>query len=237
MTTSLEAHLSRQVERSREFFWNRLRWRLILSRLPKGEAELVDVGAGPGFLGDLLRRRRPQIAYRYVEPIAGLERRLVERFGAAANRRDRDFDAAAYVTLMDVLEHQEDDRAFMEELAGKVTPGAMLLLTVPAMPWLWSGWDEMLGHHRRYTKAGLREVAAPLPFEVVEEAYLFPELIPLGLARRLRISGDAEDGAAAEFPDLPRALNEGLYRIGSVSLAMRRLWPAGTSLFAALRRV
>lgn len=238
MTTSLETHLSRQVERSRDFFWNRLRWELILSQLPDGATELVDVGAGPGFLGDLLRRRRPEVEYRYVESIEELERRLAERFGADANRRDRDFADADHVTLMDVLEHQEDDREFMRGLAAKMTPGATLLLTVPAMPWLWSGWDEMLGHHRRYTKAGLRELVAPLPFEIAEQAYLFPELIPLGLVRRWRMSKSGEtDGTAAEFPDLPRTLNQGLYGIGRASLAMRRLWPAGTSLFTALRRI
>lgn len=237
MTEELESHLSRQVERSRDFFWNRLRWELILSRLPEAEAELVDVGAGPGFLGDLLGRRRPQIEYRYVEPIEGLERRLCERFGAAANRRDRDFYGAGYVTLMDVLEHQEDDREFIEQLATKMAPGATLLLTVPAMPWLWSRWDDLLGHHRRYTKASLRAVVAPLPFEVIEQAYLFPELIPPGLLRRLSMKGAQSGDGAAEFPDLRPALNESLYRLGCASMAMRRLWPAGTSLFAALRRV
>ncbi|HEV7615608.1 MAG TPA: methyltransferase domain-containing protein [Solirubrobacterales bacterium] len=226
------------MERSRDFFWNRIRWELILSQLPLGATELVDVGAGPGFLGDFLRQRRPAIEYRFVEPIAGLERQLEARFGADANRREGDFGAASTVTLMDVLEHQPDDRAFMAELAAKMAPGSTLLLTVPAMPWLWSDWDSMLGHYRRYTKQMLREALAPLPFELQEQGYLFPELIPLGLVRRARMrGGDGEEAAAdAEFPDLPRPLNEALYRLGGATTALRRLWPAGTSLFAVLRR-
>ena len=139
---------------------------------------------------------------------------------------------------MDVLEHQRDDREFMAGLAGKMAPGATLLLTVPAMPSLWSDWDSMLGHYRRYTKRALRETVAPLPFEIVEQSYLFPELLPLGWLRRWRMqqgrSGpNAED---AEFPDLPKALNEALYQAGRGSLLLRRLWPAGTSLLAILRR-
>jgi hypothetical protein len=225
------------MERSRDFFWNRVRWELICSRLP-ASGELVDVGAGPGFLGDFLRARRPGIDYRFIEPIEGLERGLEERFGAAANRRESaDFGAASSVTLMDVLEHQEDGHRFMAELAAKMAPGATLLLTVPAMPWLWSDWDSMLGHYRRYTKRMLRETVAPLPLEIVEQSYLFPELIPLGLVRRLRMrGGSGEDGADAEFPQLSRPLNETLYRLGSGTTALRRLWPAGTSLFATLRR-
>jgi hypothetical protein len=236
---ALELHLNRQMERSREFFWNRLRWELISSQLPAaGTAELVDVGAGPGFLGDFLRERHPAIVYRYIEPIDGLERQLEDRFGADANRRDRDFGDASYATLMDVLEHQEDDRAFMADLAAKMEPGSTLLLTVPAMPSLWSNWDRMLGHYRRYTKDSLLQTVAPLPFEVVEQSYLFPELLPLGWLRRLRMRGQvAADGAAdAEFPELPRLLNEVLYRVGVGSMALRRRWPAGTSLFAVLSR-
>jgi SAM-dependent methyltransferase len=238
---TLEIHLNRQMERSRDFFWNRLRWNLVSSQLPLGGCELVDVGAGPGFLGDFLRDHHPGIDYRYVEPIEGLERSLGERFGVDANLRDRDFGSASYVTLLDVLEHQENDRKFLAELADRMEPGATLLLTVPAMPWLWSDWDAMLGHYRRYTKRMLRDVIEPLPLELVEQSYLFPELIPLGLVRRVRLrsqtnGGASGDPAGAEFPDLPLWLNETLFRVGTVTMAARRLWPSGTSLFAVLTR-
>jgi hypothetical protein len=234
-------HLSRQAERSQAFFWNRLRWGLVSQWLPASgsPSELVDVGAGTGFLGEFLGQRHPQVGYRYVEPLESLENSLVERFGADANRRDRDsFGSAQFVTLLDVLEHQEDDRVFLRELADKMAPGALLLLTVPAMPFLWSEWDVVLGHYKRYTKDALATAAAGLPFEVEEVSYLFPELLPLGLIRRLRMpaGSSASVDASAEFPDLPDWLNGGLYRLGRVSMSQRRLWPAGTSLFAALRR-
>ncbi|MGE5336102.1 MAG: class I SAM-dependent methyltransferase [Nitrososphaerota archaeon] len=232
----LEQHLSRQAERSQDFFWNRLRWELVSGQVGEDCARLVDVGAGPGFLGEYLARRRPGLEYWFVEPIAELEARLSERFGAEANRRDRDFEGAGCVTLMDVLEHQEDDRAFMADLAERMDPGATLLLTVPAMPWLWSGWDAMLGHYRRYTKRMLREAVTSLPLAIEEEAYLFPELIPLGLVRRLRLREAGEDPGAAEFPDLSKPVNEALYRVGKASVGLRRVWPAGTSLFARMRR-
>lgn len=232
----LEQHLAKQAEVSRNFFWNRLRWELVSEHLGRDCRRLVDVGAGPGFLGDFLSRRDPGVEYWFVEPIETLESQLVGRFGAEANRHERDFQGATHVTLMDVLEHQEHDRAFMADLAARMDPGATLLLTVPAMPWLWSGWDAMLGHYRRYTKATLREAVGSAPFQVEEESYIFPELIPLGLLRRRRLRDAEEDPSAAEFPQLPRALNEGLYWVGKASIKARRLWPAGTSLFARLRR-
>jgi hypothetical protein len=240
--TTLESHLNRQAERSERFFWNRLRWSLILERLPAGEAiEVVDVGAGPGFLGDHLAGTRPRAQYRFIEPLRGLEEGLESRFGAESNYKDRDsFGAAGFVTLLDVLEHQEDDRAFMAELVAKMSPGSLLLLTVPAMPSLWSQWDVVLGHYRRYRKETLASAIAGLPLAVEETAYLFPELLPLGWIRRLRLGRgaeiSAEDAASAEFPDLSNAVNETLFRLGSLTMRQRRHAPAGTSLFAALRR-
>jgi hypothetical protein len=236
---TLEAHLQHQVDRSERFFWNRLRWDLVLEHLPIGEpVEVVDVGAGTGFLGDVLQRERPQATYRFVEPIPALQDRLTSRFGAESNAGPLDpFGPGTYVTLLDVLEHQADDRLFMQGLAARMPPLSTLLVTVPALPALWSDWDEALGHHRRYTKGTLRQVISGLPFRVAEMSFLFPELLPLGLIRRIRARGKSglSDGSA-EFPDLPGPINETLYLIGKGSLRLRRWWPAGTSLFAVLER-
>lgn len=233
---ALEQHLSRQAEVSRDFFWNRLRWELVCDELGGDCTRVVDVGAGVGFLGDYLQRQRPGLEYWFVEPIQPLEEGLVDRFGFEANRRDCDFAGASHVTLMDVLEHQEDDRAFLAELTERMDPGATLLLTVPAMPSLWSTWDAMLGHYRRYTRQSLRAATAFLPLQIEEESYLFPELIPLGLLRRLQMQGGKEaDPEEAEFPELPKPLNETLYRLGRMTVRARRFWPAGTSLYVRLR--
>jgi SAM-dependent methyltransferase len=237
LPTTLEDHLNRQVEHSRGFFWNRVRWELIDAQLPGSTTKVVDVGAGTGFLGDFLAEHRPEVKYAFVEPIEGLQKELEERFGADANRWEKDFFGASHLVLLDVLEHQGDDRAFLADLASRMDPGATLLLTVPAMPSLWSKWDVMLGHYRRYTKSMLTAAIDPLPFELEESAYLFPELVPVAMWRRLkRGRGEGEEGDDAEFPQLPDTLNEGLYRLGSATAAARRLAPAGTSLFARLRR-
>jgi hypothetical protein len=229
----LERHLAHQLEHGRSFFWHRLRWGVVSQYLPDGSFALVDVGAGIGLIGEFLHDARPDATYRFVEPIAFLEAELEERYGAGANAKDESrFEDASVVTLLDVLEHQEDDRAFMTELVAKLEPGTTLVVTVPAGSYLWSSWDEALGHYRRYDRDSLRRAVAGLPVEIVELDYLFPELVPLGLVRRLR----RRRGDEAEFPELPASANAALYRIGSASLRLRRRWPAGTSLLAVLRR-
>ena len=238
--TALENHLRRQIEHSRHFFWHRVRWRALRFHLPADHPfRLVDIGAGAGLLGDFLTRQVPLASYGFVEPLESLERYLESRFGADANYRRRDrYDGVEVVTLMDVLEHQQDDRAFLAQLLDRMERGAVLVVTVPALQSLWSPWDTALGHFRRYDKATFRRGIEGLPVELRELSYLLPEMVPLGWLRKLvrRRLEDRPSGESAEFPDLPKPLNDVLYGLGTVSLRLRRWWPAGTSLLAVLVR-
>ena len=237
MVEPLEVHLQRQVEHSERFFWHRLRWRAIREYLPNdANFEVVDVGAGAGLLGTYLRRDRPLATYRFIEPIESLSSMLRSVHGVSADAAaDSRFTAARFVTLLDVLEHQEDDAQFIGGLVAKMEPGSVLLLTVPALPKLWSPWDEALGHYRRYTRSSLLESFNGLPLTILEVSYLFPEMLLPGYLRTRRgRTGERVDVTVdAEFPDLPGWANDVLYFLGTASLALRRHWKAGSSLFLA----
>lgn len=201
-----------------------------------GPFDLVDIGAGAGFAGEYLRTSRPEARYFFIEPIATLERRLEERFGPDRNLREAaSLAGMSCALLMDVLEHQRDDRAFIGEILDKMDAGSRLFVTVPAGPSLWSEWDVLLGHFRRYTRVSLRAVVDERPVAVEELSYVFPELIPLAFWRRLQSRPGASHGG--EFPDLPAWVNETLYWSGRLTLPMRSMWPAGTSLYMRLRKL
>ena len=238
---SLEAHLRRQIEHSRNFFWHRLRWQAVAAYLPRGRSfQLLDVGAGAGLLGVFLQRDFPLASYRFVEPIESLQRYLESSYGAAANAGGwTSYNGIEYVALLDVLEHQDDDRQFLGGLLARMAPGATLIITVPALMQLWSGWDVALGHRRRYDRRSLRRAFDGLPVKVVEMSFIFPEMIPFGLLRT-RLRAAPANGQptleSAAFPDLPRIVNDALFVIGRGSLALRRKSPTGSSLLAVLHK-
>jgi hypothetical protein len=233
----LEAQLLRQTERSRDFFWHRLRWDVVRDYLPEDRPfDLIDVGAGAGLLGRFLERDRPLGTYRFIEPILSLNRFLEGAYGKDRNAKSLEvFEGIEYVTLLDVLEHQRNDRGFLRALVDRMEAGSRLFVTVPAFAWLWSGWDVALGHYRRYDRRTLAERWRGLPVRVIELNYLFPELIPAAMLRRLR-RGVVRHASETAFPDPPRALNEALYQLGRVTLRFRSWWPGGTSVFAALEK-
>ncbi|MBJ6724095.1 class I SAM-dependent methyltransferase [Geomonas sp. Red875] len=69
------------------------------------------------------------------------------------------------VIASEVMEHCEDDIAFLELLGGKLHDGGHLLLTVPSHMDKWGANDDFCGHVRRYERAELNEKLVRAGFE------------------------------------------------------------------------
>jgi SAM-dependent methyltransferase len=62
------------------------------------------------------------------------------------------------VILSNVLEHIADDGRALADFKRLLPPGGRVVILVPALPALYGSIDEAVGHHRRYTSAGLRNL-------------------------------------------------------------------------------
>jgi SAM-dependent methyltransferase len=60
------------------------------------------------------------------------------------------------VLALDVIEHIDDDRAALARIATLVRPGGIVIVSVPALPELFSHFDEVQQHRRRYLPDSLR---------------------------------------------------------------------------------
>ena len=68
----------------------------------------------------------------------------------------RDLPRYDCVLALDVIEHIDDDCRAVQQLSGLVNPGGRLILSVPAIPELYSEFDEIQGHRHRYTADSLK---------------------------------------------------------------------------------
>lgn len=73
------------------------------------------------------------------------------------------FDA---VGIFDVIEHIENDVKALEHCARLLKSNGRLFLTVPARAELWSVYDDISGHKRRYTRETLRAVLKKSGFSI-----------------------------------------------------------------------
>jgi hypothetical protein len=215
-------------------FWHWVRFDVVADAVVRSHArQVVDIGAGSGMLGDWLAIRQPGVQYRFDELSPLLDASLAARFGPSARYpSDAEIPPSAVVTLLDVIEHIEDDSAALRQLAIRMSPGASLVVTVPAMPWAYSQWDVALGHFRRYSRQQLRTLLESTGFEVDECSYLFVEMTPMLPVRKFRRTARAD----ADFPAMSPAANRIGYAISSASSRLRRFWPIGSSVVAIGRR-
>src|SRR5262249_44374054 len=88
------------------------------------------------------------------------------------------------VLMLDVLEHIADDHEALRAARSAVRPGGHLLLTVPALSWLWSRHDEVNDHFRRYSRSLLRTVLRDAGFHVESVRYFFAWTVAPMLVRR-----------------------------------------------------
>jgi SAM-dependent methyltransferase len=108
------------------------------------------------------------------------------------------FGDAAFDLLLatDVLEHVDDDVAALRELRRVAAPGALLLVTVPAHPRLWSDHDVALHHRRRYRRAELLDRVRSADWDPVVVTWWNAFLLaPIALARRLGRGSETPGGA------------------------------------------
>lgn len=147
---------------------------------------------------------------------------------------DASFDA---VLALDVIEHVADDIALLREARRVLRPGGVLVLTVPALPWLWSAHDDVNRHYRRYTLGSLREALHSGGFRGRRVSYYNAILLPLAIARKFvnRVGGSDEH----HLEDLPGPLNSALRGVLGLEgrVISRRSLPLGASLIAAARPV
>jgi hypothetical protein len=89
------------------------------------------------------------------------------------------------VIMLDVLEHIEDDKAFLaHDVVPRLKPESNIVISVPAHPSLFTSHDEFLGHHRRYTRRQLLSVSRAF-FRINEHGYLFTSLALVRLLQRV----------------------------------------------------
>jgi SAM-dependent methyltransferase len=91
------------------------------------------------------------------------------------------------IGAFDVVEHLSDDLQAFRSLHSMLKPGGMLLLTVPAHQSLWSYFDEVGHHCRRYEPADLRRKLNQTGYDIEFLSQFMASIYPLlWLVRRTR---------------------------------------------------
>jgi len=240
-----EVEYERMYEAEQVSWWFRARRRIlsdVLGRLHLPEsADIVDVGCGTGGNLPMLEAFGTVLGVEYSPTGARFARTRTQCTIVEGSATETSLESEAYdlATMLDVLEHLEDDSAGLAEVHRILKRGGYFVFTVPAFMMLWSAHDEALHHYRRYRRPELSGKLTAAGFEIEWLSYynasLFPPVAAVRLARRWIGGGDAAaDGV--EVPPRPiNALLEGVFAAERHVVGRLRL-PFGVSLIGVARK-
>jgi SAM-dependent methyltransferase len=225
---------------TREHFWIRRRFE-VMKRLAdsaiRNATRCAEIGCGNG----LLQR---ELEDHYGISVPGFELneiallKNVSRTSAlyCYNIHQCNPEFHAYFDLLflfDVLEHIEDESAFLQSIKFHLADSGTLIVNVPAHQFLFSDYDRAAGHMRRYSANRLAMVLEQNGFRKRAITYWGLPLVPLLLLRKvIRLqSTDAKAG----FDPRTRTVNSLLSFLARCEPLPQSF--LGTSVMAVLEKV
>jgi len=208
---------------------------IILSR----QSTVLDVGCGTGAI--LAMFQKSFEAYGTDTSALAIEfcrkRGLANTFCCTLDTFPRSELRFDLITLLDVIEHIDNDGGILRQTYELTKPDGHILVTVPAYQFLWSRHDDLNHHKRRYTRSRLQHLLETGGFIVEKLSYYNSLLFPTALVSRVaeRFVKPKTD-TTLDLP--PRFLNSTLESIfGCERFLLRKFsFPFGLSIIALAKK-
>jgi ubiquinone/menaquinone biosynthesis C-methylase UbiE len=205
---------------------------------------VLDVGCGTGGLLDQMSPTADTLVGVDISPDAlhycsrRHHKNLVLADASSIGLPSHHFDV---ITAIGVIEHLDDDRAFLLEMGRLLKADGVLILLTSSFPYLWSMHDTANRHKRRYYLRSLEKQIRQNGFETVRFShfnfFLFPILAPILMFHRLLYGIDSARPQRI-LPTPPPLVNTLLTWILLVEAQLIR-WirlPWGISLIGVFRK-
>ena len=229
--------------------WWRARTRLTLDLLKRQgiapPARVLDAGCGWGTTLEKLelegyRAVGADISRRALQGLDGPGRELIEL--DLTQPLPGGLEPFDTVLALDVIEHIDDDRAAVARLGELTRPGGLVVISVPALPDLFTEFDAIQGHRRRYLPDRLREAFEDTGLVLDQIFWWGSWMVPLLRRSRGKPRSRPGDTTAEVYrrylalPPWPATLVfSGAFTL-ELNQALAGTLKTGTSLFAIARR-
>jgi SAM-dependent methyltransferase len=236
------------LDKVRRHPWWRARAKLALAALQaehiRPPASVFDVGCGWGVNFQALensgyRATGFDISRRILELIDRSDRQLVE--ADITKPLPAGFTPCDGLFALDVIEHLDDDRGAVCRFASMVRRGGVVIVSVPALPELFSEYDRIQGHRRRYVPETIRAAFAGTELAIRKVFWWGAWMVPI-LRRMRQATGGGKRAPSRIYadylrlPQWPAPLLMNFAYQWEHGRALRGSLRTGTSLFAVAVR-
>ena len=243
----MEAQSIKEYEQLEKYYWWFVGRRRIIEGILKKyflglQLRILDWGCGPGGNFQFLEKYGRVLGVDASdEAIRACREKGIQHVIKAGDlnefKSDIKFDL---ITNFDVLEHIQEDDKFLLDLKKFLTPSGYVLVTVPAYKFLWTGFDEILGHKRRYTKKEICQKFSRCGYQIVMASYfvffLSPAFILYRMIQKLKKNNtESLGGSVIEFPKIVNWLFTKILSLEALIVPYLNL-PFGTSIIVLAKR-
>jgi 2-polyprenyl-3-methyl-5-hydroxy-6-metoxy-1,4-benzoquinol methylase len=136
--------------------------------------KILDIGCGNGGLSAaLIRHGNTVISQDISENMLSLTRRMLNRYNLPVSgvrlgevQTIKEISYFDSVIALDIIEHIENDVGALKKMRESLKSNGTLVLSAPALSWLYGPKDREVGHFRRYNRKILLSVLEGAGFEI-----------------------------------------------------------------------
>lgn len=227
-----------------DHFWMKWRFEAFKRIIPKDYTwgKILDIGCGTGVV-------REQIGKFYGCTVIGCDLNLKALKNSIESgsplyyynihqKREEFKESFSTILLLDVLEHIQDPVEFLDSVSFHLKKNGRLIINVPAIQSLYSIYDKVIGHIRRYNIPSLEKELHFSGFRIEKASYWGMSLMPLLLVRQFILRFFRKDQIIkAGFQPVSPLIDSVLRLIMRIEYAIFPQPPSGTSLIVVAQKV
>lgn len=150
-------------------------------------ASILDIGCGSGLMLNALEKLGSTTGMDMSDEAIMFSKEIFKgpiEQGYLPNNIPFESNQFNLITALDIIEHIEDDIASLKSIRTMLKQNGRAIITVPAYMFLWSHFDELNEHKRRYTLSELKFKLHQSGFTIEKITYYNTFLFPLAYAVR-----------------------------------------------------
>ena len=142
------------------------------------------------------------------------------------------------IFLFDVIEHLSKNNLsnFFFKINNMLNKDGLVIINVPSLSFLYSKYDEAIGHNKRYRIKDFYDLSKKFRFEIIYVSYWGLFYIPLLLLRKFYSFFSSKNIVSNSFKVNNEMLNYLLFKLYSLETFLVRV-PCGTSIICILKKM